>query len=225
MQRGWIYDKIVSYLKKGSVLKLKIKKIEPRFSGSNSYIIYDENSGDGVMIDPSTDGETLLNAAKGISIKYIILTHAHFDHIGALEAVAEETGAPVVIHEDEAPSLIDTSYNLCLLAGEKENKKAADITVADGDEMTVGDIKLRFVHTPGHTKGSMCIFAGDKDLITGDTLFRGCIGRTDLKGGNSNDILKSVNELAKLCDDITIYPGHGEVSTIGFEKMTNPYIL
>lgn len=204
---------------------MKIKKIEPDFSGSNSYIIYDEKSGEGVIIDPSGSGETLLSAVDGKKVKYIILTHAHFDHIGALELVAEETGAEVVIHKEDAESLTDSSYNLCLLAGEKENKKSADITVVDGDELSVGDIKLKFVHTPGHTKGSMCIFVGDKHIITGDTLFRGCIGRTDLKGGNSNDILKSVNDLAKLDDDITIYPGHGEVSTIGFEKMTNPYIL
>ena len=204
---------------------MKIKKIQPSFSGSNSYIIYDEKSHDGVIIDPSISGETLLNAIDGITIKYIILTHAHFDHIGGLSFIAEETGAPVVIYKDEAHSLTDVSYNLCLLAGEKENKKGADITVSNGEELMVGDIKLRFIHTPGHTKGSMCIFAGDKDLITGDTLFRGCIGRTDLKGGNSEDILKSVNHLAKLDEDITIYPGHGEVSTIGFEKMTNPYIL
>ena len=204
---------------------MKIKVIDPGFSGSNSYIIYDEKSGDGVMVDPGSDGKMLLAKSVGINIKYIILTHAHFDHIGGLEFLAEKTGAHVVIHEIEAPALTDTSYNLCLLAGEKENKKGADITVKDGDELTVGDINLKFIHTPGHTKGSMCIFAGDKDLITGDTLFRGCIGRTDLKGGNSNDILKSVNKIAKFDEDITIYPGHGEVSTIGFEKMTNPYIL
>lgn len=225
MQNGIVCDKIISYLPRGSVLELKIKKIEPGYSGSNSYIIFDEKSGDGVMIDPGSDGETLLAEANGINVKYIILTHAHFDHIGALEMVAEETGAPVVIYEDEAEALIDTSYNLCRLAGEKENEKAADITVKDGEELNVGDIKLKFIHTPGHTKGSMCIFAGDKHLITGDTLFRGCIGRTDLKGGNSNDILKSVNKIAKLDENIKIYPGHGEVSTIGFEKMTNPYIL
>ncbi len=201
-----------------------IKKIEPGYGCSNTYIIFDEKTMDGVMIDPGGMGEKLIRESAGINIKYIILTHAHFDHIGALEFVAEKTGAPVVIHEKETESLTDTRYNLCTFAGVKENRRGADMTVKEGDKLTVGDIEFKFLHTPGHTRGGMCIFAGDKDLITGDTLFCGTVGRTDFDGGDHGQLLISVNRLAQLDDDIKIYPGHGEESTIGFEKHTNPYI-
>ena len=177
------------------------------------------------MIDPGGMGEMLLSEAGDIKIKYVILTHAHFDHIGALEYVCENTGASVVIYEDEAPSLTDSRFNLCTLAGVPENKKQADITVADGEVLEFGDISLKFMHTPGHTRGSMCIFVNDKDLITGDTLFCGSIGRTDFEGGSFGQMTRSLEKLASLDDDIRIYPGHGEESTIGFEKRSNPYII
>ena len=203
---------------------MKIKRIDPGRGCANTYIIFDEKTMDGVMIDPGGMADFLLREAEGINIKYIFLTHAHFDHIGALETVAEKTGAPVVTHEAEAPSLTDTRYNLCTFAGVPENKQGADITVKDGDIIKVGYIEFKFIHTPGHTRGGMCIFAGDKDIITGDTLFKGTVGRTDFEGGSHQVLLESVKKLAQFDDDITIYPGHGEESSIGFEKHTNPYI-
>lgn len=203
---------------------MKIKRIDPGFGSCNTYIIFDEKSGDGVMVDPGGFAEKLIAETAGVNIKYIILTHAHFDHIGALEKVAQITGAPVVAYEDEAASLTDVKYNLCSLAGVPENKKGADITVSDGETLQVGDVMLKFIHTPGHTKGCMCFFAGEKDLITGDTLFAGSIGRTDFEGGSFDVIKKSLAKLCELDDDVKIYPGHGEESTIGFEKLTNPYL-
>lgn len=203
---------------------MKIKRIDLGFGRCNTYIIFDEKSGDGVMVDPGGFAEKLIAETAGVNIKYIILTHAHFDHIGALEKVAQITGAPVVAYEDEAASLTDVKYNLCSLAGVPENKKGADITVSDGETLQVGDVMLKFIHTPGHTKGCMCFFAGEKDLITGDTLFAGSIGRTDFEGGSFDVIKKSLAKLCELDDDVKIYPGHGEESTIGFEKMTNPYL-
>lgn len=203
---------------------MKIKKITPAYGCANTYIVFDEKTMDGVMVDPGGMAEMLLREAAGINIKYIFLTHAHFDHIGALETVADKTGAPVIIHELEASSLTDTRYNLCTFAGVSENRRKADKTVADGDIIKVGGIEFKFIHTPGHTRGGMCIFVGDKDLITGDTLFKGTVGRTDFEGGNHEVLIESVTRLALLDDDITIYPGHGEESTIGFEKCTNPYI-
>lgn len=203
---------------------MKIKKVLTGYGAANTYIVYDENTLDGVMVDPSDRADILIKEANGINIKYILLTHPHFDHIGALEETSQHFNAPVVIHKEDALSLTDTRYNLCTFAGVKENKKEADLTVTEDDTLTVGNIKLSFIHTPGHTRGSMCIFVGDKDLFTGDTLFKGCIGRTDFDGGSSEEILKSLKKLLKLDDDIRIYPGHGEESTIGFEKMTNPYI-
>ena len=88
----------------------------------------------------------------------------------------------------------------------------------------MGDIKFEFIHTPGHTVGGMCIFVGEDDLVTGDTLFCGSVGRTDFPGGNHRTLMESIGRLARFDDNIKIYPGHGEESTIGFEKMTNPYM-
>lgn len=204
---------------------MKIKTIVPAYGCANTYIIYDEQTMDGVMIDPGGAADRLVSEAEGIKIRYIIITHAHFDHIGALEKVADKFGAPVVIHELDAPSLTDTRYNLCTFAGVPENRRGADKTVTDGETLKVGNIEFKFVHTPGHTRGGMCIFAGDNHLITGDTLFKGTVGRTDFEGGDHMTLLKSVSKLAQLDDNIRIYPGHGEESTIGFEKKTNPYIL
>lgn len=204
---------------------MKIKKTQPGFGCANTYIVYDENTMDGVMIDPGGVAEKLLAEAQGVNIKYIILTHAHFDHIGALEEVAEKTGAFVVVHELEAYALTDSRYNLCTLAGVPENRRGADKIVKEGDVIKLGDLELKFIHTPGHTPGCMCIFVGDNDLITGDTLFNGSIGRTDFEGGSFEKMRKSLERLSALDDEITIYPGHGEESTIGFEKRTNPYIV
>ena len=204
---------------------MKIKRITPGFSCANTYIVYDENTNDGVMIDPGGMAEKLLTESQGIKIKYIILTHAHFDHIGALEEVAEKTGAQVVIHELEASSLTDSRYNLCGLAGVPENSREADKMVCDGQELLVGTISLKFIHTPGHTKGGMCIFVNDEILITGDTLFNGSIGRSDFEGGDYNTLISSIEKIICLDEKIKIYPGHGEESTIGFEKHTNPYII
>ena len=204
---------------------MKIKRIDPGFGCSNTYIVWDEKSGDGVMVDPGGFAEKLIAEAVGVNIKYIVLTHSHFDHIGALEKVAQITGAPVVIYKDEALALTDPKYNLSRLAGVPENKKEADITVSDGETLCVGDIQLKFIHTPGHTKGCMCMFVGEKDLITGDTLFNGSIGRTDFEGGDFAQMKESLAKLCRLDDDVKIYPGHGEESTIGFEKMTNPYLV
>ena len=204
---------------------MKIKKIEPISFGANTYIIYEENSKETAMVDPGGMPDTLLAEACGMNLKYIILTHAHFDHIGALEKVAEKTGAEVVIHELEAHALTDPRYNLSTLAGVPENQRSADITVKEGDLIKLGETELKFIHTPGHTPGCMCIFVGDNDLITGDTLFYGSIGRTDFEGGSFAQMQKSLERLASLDDKITIYPGHGEESTIGFEKRSNPYMV
>lgn len=204
---------------------MKIKKIEPGSYCSNTYIIYDEKSNEGAIIDPGGMAEKLIFESRGINVKYIILTHAHFDHIGALEDVAEKTGASVIIHELEAHALTDVRYNLSTLAGVPENKRGADKTVKDGEMIKLGETELKFIHTPGHTPGCMCIFVGDKDLITGDTLFCGSIGRTDFEGGSFEQMSKSLERLATFNDEITIYPGHGEESTIGFEKRSNPYMV
>ncbi len=204
---------------------MKIKKIEPRSFGANTYIIYDEKSNEAAMVDPGGMADKLMSETQDVNLKYIILTHAHFDHIGALEEVAEKTGAEVVIHELEAHALTDPRYNLSTLAGVPENKRGADITVKEGDLIKLGDTEIKFIHTPGHTPGCMCIFVGDDDLITGDTLFYGSIGRTDFEGGSFAQMKESLERLASFDDEITIYPGHGEESTIGFEKRSNPYMI
>ncbi len=204
-----------------------VKKIYPGYNFANCYLAFDKKTREGIMIDPGGMADRLIGEIKkeGVDIKYIFITHAHFDHIGALEEVAEYTKAKVVIYKAEENALTDEKLNLAYLAGAVPNRRGADITVGENDVIEVGEMKFSFIHTPGHTAGGMCIFDGKETLFTGDTLFCGSIGRSDFPGGNFGVLKKSLEKLMKLDDKVRIYPGHEEESTIGAERKTNPYIV
>ena len=176
-----------------------------------SYLIADEISREGLIIDPCGDVEMILQSIKknNIRIKYVLNTHGHGDHIEGNQAIVRATGAEVVCHQLEAPLV------------------APDITVEDGDMLKLGNLEVRVIHTPGHTRGSICALI-DNTLLSGDTLFVGYCGRTDGPGGSSEKLYHSLfGKIAQLSDDTKVYPGHdyGEkpVSTIGYEKSHNPY--
>lgn len=190
---------------------------------SNCYILGE--GGEAAVIDPGMAAEDIKQvlSAQQLSLKYIILTHAHIDHIYKMEQLRSMCGGKVVIHNDDAPLLDNPVLNGAALFGLDTVFGEADICVKDGDTLEVGGLKLEVLHTPGHTPGSMCIRVGD-ELFTGDTLFRLGVGRTDLGTGDHDLLVKSLNRLMKLKDDIKVYPGHGSVTDIGYERKINMHM-
>ncbi len=182
------------------------------------YLIGDESTKEAAVVDAGWDiDEIIRNAAESkLKINKIILTHSHFDHIQKINELVDKTQADVYFHESEFNEISRLI----------KNSSARIIKLKGNDEIKVGKIKIKIIHTPGHTEGAACLLFDDK-LITGDTLFVGAIGRTDLPGGDAIKLFESLQKLKKLDDKIEIYPGHdyGETpfSTIGGEKKKNPY--
>ncbi len=192
--------------------------------GSNSYIVGDK--GECAVVDAGVDSGDIIKAAEklGLEIKYILLTHGHIDHICSVDRLRKATGAKALINAGDAEALTDPEKNGSGLFGYSQAFNPADGKLADGDILEVGGLSLQILHTPGHSQGCVCIKVGEV-LFTGDTLFRRSIGRTDLSGGNFPQIIKSIKEKLMVLDESTVvYPGHGETSTIGYEKKNNPFI-
>jgi glyoxylase-like metal-dependent hydrolase (beta-lactamase superfamily II) len=191
---------------------------------SNCYIIGD--AGSAAVVDAGANAEAILEAlrAQTLYLEYIILTHAHIDHVLNAGKLRDATGAQIVIHEDDALLLCDPALNCSAMFGLNKVFGPADILVKDGDTIRVGGIKTSFIHTPGHTPGSMCVLA-ERRLFSGDTLFRLGVGRTDLGAGNQAKLEESVRRLMELDDSTEVFPGHGPETDIGFERLNNPFIL
>lgn len=201
---------------------MEIKQLALGELQTNCYLISTEKAA--VVIDPadySKEVESFL--ADDEKETMVLLTHAHFDHIGGAKMLRENTGAKIAIGAVENPALSDGGVNLSSLFGEVLSPFSADILLNDGDEFTVGDICFTVLHTPGHTKGSLCYRVGDI-LFAGDTLFCESIGRTDFPGGDFNEISASIKKLYTLPEDTVVLSGHGEKTTIGHEKYFNPFV-
>ena len=194
---------------------------------SNCYLVADEETGEGLIVDPGEEGERILRTVmqEGITPRYLINTHGHVDHIGANSYLKEKIGTiRIGIHEADARMLINTNENLSGFAGEEVTSPPADFFLEDGDEITVGKVCLRIIHTPGHTRGGICLF-GEGKVLAGDTLFAGSVGRTDLPGGSMELLMESLRgKLMVLPEETVVWPGHGEWTTIGQEKANNPFI-
>ena len=191
----------------------------------NCYVISDDN-GIGAVIDPGGNAERILAYIKkeNLDIRYVLNTHGHGDHIGADDAVRDGTGAPLYIHAADADMLTDARKNLSAFMGYQALARPADVLLHGGEEITVGDIKLKVVCTPGHSAGGVC-FVGDGFVFSGDALFADSIGRTDFPGGSQVELVSSIKrELMVLPDETEVYPGHGPKTTIGGEKVYNPYL-
>lgn len=193
---------------------------------ANCYIVYDENSKETMIIDPGDEGPLIMEEVKKrhLQVKYIVNTHGHGDHIGANEYVKEATGAPLAVHELDSSLLTSPRENLSAMLGHIINKPAPDRFLHEGDELQLGKSKFRVLHTPGHTRGGICLL-GDEALFSGDTLFENSIGRTDFPGGSHQQLINSIKtKLLVLDDKMIVYPGHGDPTTIGWEKNNNPYL-
>jgi glyoxylase-like metal-dependent hydrolase (beta-lactamase superfamily II) len=192
----------------------------------NCFILGCESSGEGVLVDPGDDFERVHQAVqrRGITVRYIINTHGHFDHVGGNGKAVAAFRAPLLIHEADAPMLGRAAEVSAMYGMRGENSPLPDRFLTDGMELAFGACRIRVIHTPGHTQGGCCLYLeAEKKIITGDTLFAGAIGRTDLPGGSHAQLLDSIRtRLFILPDDVTAYPGHGPDTTIGHEKQSNP---
>lgn len=190
---------------------------------TNCYIVFDEESTEIMVIDPAGDVDRIvemINILKG-KLKYIILTHCHGDHIGGVNELKNICGGKILVHRFDSKGLNDSNINLNPYMGLEQIELEADSRLDDGDLLHLGNMEFKIIHTPGHTAGGICIYSEKEKLIfTGDTLFKGTWGRADLPTSDFESIINSIsNKLMKLPDDIIVYPGHGNSTMIGEEKI------
>ncbi len=192
----------------------------------NCYIVEDEQTKEAMVIDPGDDAAEILKVidSRKLKVRYIINTHAHFDHVGANGQVKDATGAEILIHEQDDALLGATKDQARMFGMTAPSSPKADRYVKHGDVITAGGISLRVLHTPGHSSGGISL-AGGGVVFTGDALFAGSIGRTDLFGGDLMTLITSIREnLLSLPDETVVLSGHGPRSTIGEERRENPFL-
>ncbi len=206
-----------------------IKQLQVGQMAVFAYLVADPETGDGLVIDPADEVDRILAEAQkdNITIRYIVNTHGHVDHIAGNTDMKAKTGARIIVHEADAEMLVSTPAAILRMFGAKASPPA-DQTVKDGDTITVGKVSLKVLHTPGHTPGGMCLY-GPGFVATGDTLFVGGVGRTDLPGGSWNTLLTSIRQkLLTLPADTVVLPGHNygmsPTSTVGREKEENDFL-
>jgi hydroxyacylglutathione hydrolase len=186
---------------------VEFKRLEVGFLENNCYILFCPRTGESVVIDPAAEAERILGETGTGKVRYILITHGHRDHIGALEEVRSRTRARVGIHEQDARAL----------------RSPPDFFLLDGQTLTFGDLTLKVLHTPGHSPGAVCLLAG-KILFSGDTIFPNGPGNTEIPRGDYGEILKSIHsKIFTLPEDTVIYPGHGLETVVGREKTTSFY--
>ena len=194
----------------------------------NTYILGDEASGAGVLIDPGDESTRIALAVEqsGLEIEKILLTHAHIDHVGAVTDLVEEYGCPVYIHPEAEPMLAQIPSQAMMMGIKFGKVPTADEHLPSGESIAVGGLSLRALYTPGHAPGHLSLYCESEGIvIAGDALFAGGIGRTDLPGGDTETLLASIrDELLTLPDETVVYPGHGPATTIGEERASNPFL-
>lgn len=199
--------------------------------GCNCVILGDEERGEAIVVDPGGESERILARLEELGLRCtgIVHTHTHFDHVGATHLVQQGTGAPTMLHEGDLPLYQGLQMQLDAFGIPIQAPDPVDIDrfLDEGDTVHAGAVEAGVVHTPGHTPGSLCLsVGGDRPvLLAGDTLFQGSIGRTDLWGGSMSDILRSIrHKLLSLPDETLVITGHGPTTTIGDERLRNPFL-
>ena len=206
-----------------------VKQIQVSAMAVFAYLVGDQITGDALVIDPAADIKGIIAEAKNnnLKINYIVNTHGHVDHISGNTEMQKETGAKIIVHGDDAIMLTHTPAMILRMFGAKASPPA-DILVKDGDTISVGNVELKVIHTPGHSPGGISLYTPGY-VFTGDTLFVEAVGRTDLPGGSWQTMFKAIKEkLFCLPDDTKVMPGHNygrmPTSTIGHEKTCNPFV-
>jgi hydroxyacylglutathione hydrolase len=194
----------------------------------NCSVVADETTREAIVVDPGDDIDRILELIQNLrlSVKAIYITHAHIDHIGGAMKLKAQTGAPILMNSGDDMQLRLLDLQARWVGMSLPGKVTIDQHVKDLDRVKAGEIAATVIHTPGHTEGSSCLyFPEEKKLIAGDTLFAGSIGRTDLPGGNFKRLMNSIHtQLMELPEDVIVIPGHGDLTTIGNERETNPFV-
>ena len=193
---------------------------------ANCFVLGCDATLEAAVIDPGDEPDRILLALaeSNLTVKLIINTHGHFDHVGANRKLNEVTGAPILIHPLDAPMLNQLADSAAAWGMTADNSPPPDRELQDGDQVSFGKINLKVLHTPGHTPGGISLYT-DQEVFVGDTLFAGSIGRTDFPGGSFETLKESIQQkLFALSEDLKVYPGHNQPTTIGVEKRTNPFV-
>jgi glyoxylase-like metal-dependent hydrolase (beta-lactamase superfamily II) len=194
----------------------------------NCSIVGDEQTHEAMVIDPGDQIEGILEILRqeGLTLKQIVITHAHIDHVGGATKLKAATGAPILMNQNDYALLKMLDMQAAWIGMRPPGEVEVDEAVSHGRVLKIGEISSNVIHTPGHTEGSICLyFPEEKKLIAGDTLFAGSIGRTDLPGGSMDKIMRSLHtQVLALPDETEVVPGHGPVTTIGEEREMNPFL-
>jgi glyoxylase-like metal-dependent hydrolase (beta-lactamase superfamily II) len=194
---------------------------------TNCYVVGAEPAGPGVVIDPGGDGPRIVAQVEeaGLAVEYVLLTHAHFDHVGAVPDVLQATGAQLALHAGDRP-LLESGGGGARWGLTLPPMPAPDLALEDGQVLEVGDLRFQVLATPGHTGGGVSFYEPQAGAVfVGDALFESGVGRTDLPGGDTATLMRSIKRvLFALPEETVVYPGHGPTTTIGREKRANPWV-
>ena len=202
-----------------------IEQLELDPFASNCYVVGDESGKEGIIIDPGAGANQILKKVESLEleIKFIVLTHGHGDHIGALKEVKEATGAEIAIHTDDA-RFLQIKPSSGAISHHSPQIPPPDRLLKGGDSIEISNLRFLVLHTPGHTPGGICLL-GEEVVFSGDTLFNSGIGRTDMAGGSYSQLMDSIHtKLMVLSDNTIVYSGHGPATTIGIERQGNPFL-
>lgn len=207
-------------------MSIEIKMLTLGKLATNCFIIIDTDRNEGIIIDPADEADQIMAAVGDVTIREILITHAHFDHVLAAGKIKATTGAPLSLHEADVPQL-EHAQQIAMMYGIRAPKPTThDKLLNEGDVIQVGAIQLDTIFTPGHSPGHVCfVMHNEKKVFSGDCIFQGSIGRTDFPGSDHNTLMQSIfNKIVPLGDDYTLYPGHGGLTTIGSERQYNPFL-